>query len=83
MSKDYHLHNTQEFPCRYLDELLIFFKETHFFWNIEEERLAYSLSKESCIVIDRFVLSLDPKVLSMFRHGKSGAKSERFQPLLI
>ena len=42
MSRKYHVHYTQEFPYRYLDELLIFLKETHFPRNTEEGHLAYS-----------------------------------------
>ena len=44
MSKEYHVRNTQEFPCRYLDESLIFFKEMRSNRNTKEWHLAYSLS---------------------------------------
>ena len=81
ISREHHSHCTQEFTCRYLVELFIFFKEIHFYQNTEKRHLAYSFLQEPCIVIDRLASSLKLKVLSMFRQTKSGAKSERFDHL--
>ena len=78
-----HTHKTQEFSCRYLDELLIFIKEIHFYRNNDNRQLAYSYSQKPCIMVDLLALLSYPQVRSMFRRIESGAKSERFQPLWI
>ena len=70
MSKEYHVYCTQEFPCRYWDELLILFKEPHLYQNTEEGHLAYSFPKKPCIVIDQLALPLEPEILSMYRSYK-------------
>ena len=78
VSIEYHLHCTQEFPCRYLDEFFIFLKETRFCRNTEEGHLAYSYPRKPCILFDVLALSLDPEILLMFCQDESGAKFEQY-----
>lgn len=66
MPKEHHPHCTQEFPCRYLDELFILCKKIPFYRSTEERHLAYSLSQKPWIVLDRLALILHHKVLLTF-----------------
>ena len=52
MSREYRKHSTQEFSCRYLDELLILLKEIRFYRNTEEGHLAYSYPQISSRTVE-------------------------------
>ena len=48
----YHLRYTQEFQNRFLDETIVFLKESSILQNIEEGHLAYSYPKKPYVGFD-------------------------------